>query len=60
MLIFYEAQDISERQIRKLIKHNRRQRAKGMGWTNWYINRGLLPLSPTKADLRRVSWRRKH
>ena len=34
-------------------------RLKDMSWINWYINRGILPLNPTKSQLRRLSWRRK-
>lgn len=29
------------------------------GWANWYINRGHIGLSPTKKELRALSWRRK-
>lgn len=31
-----------------------------LGWTNWHLNRGRLPHHFTKAELRRVSWRRAH
>lgn len=31
---------------------------KAFGWANWYINRGRLPLEPTRRQLRALSWRR--
>jgi hypothetical protein len=40
-----------------MTKEERKRRAK-LGWINWYINRGRLPLNPTKRDLRALSWRR--
>lgn len=40
-----------------LTKAEKKEVAK-YGWANWYVNRGRLPLEPTKKDLRSVSWKR--
>ncbi|MFL6728080.1 MAG: hypothetical protein ACJ8FS_16435 [Sphingomicrobium sp.] len=59
-VVFDEAADITPRQWRAAGRYARRQRAKGWGWFNWYVNRGRLSLDPSKSELRRVSWRRAH
>ena len=39
------------------VKTDRAERARS-GWFNWYVDRGRLPLNPTKREMRAVSWRR--
>lgn len=57
-IVFDEASNLSPKMVRELNRWERKRRASGAGWVNWYINRGHLPLNPSKRDLRRVSWRR--
>jgi hypothetical protein len=58
VIVYDEASNLTPRMVRVALKHHRRQRATGLGWINWHINRGRLPLSPSKKELRALSWRR--
>ena len=39
------------------MRYSRKRRAEG-GWFNWYVNRGRLPINPTRKELRAISNRR--
>jgi hypothetical protein len=61
---FIPARDVSplfarleDKVMRDVARKERRERAV-KGWPNWYINRGRMSLSPSKRELRQVSWRR--
>jgi hypothetical protein len=42
------------------LPRSERRKSQRLGWRNWYINRGRLPLEGDRRVERQLSWRRVH